>query len=156
MISEELEKWINSVGDDVVSAAQREIAVNRKDSTGTLRNSLFYTRTANGLEFSSTTSYWQFIHEGRRRGGRMPPVDRIVEWMRQKPVRLRDSGGRYLANDESRIRGVAFVIARSIAERGQRPFPFYDNVMNDVVNRRVAELDETLKLELEQLMTTGL
>lgn len=62
-------------------------------------------------------NYGVFINNNRRTkadGARMPPIDIIYEWMNQRGI----------ANDiqrESRRRGIAFVIARSIWENGIPP-----------------------------------
>lgn len=59
-------------------------------------------------------TYGVFVNNGRRQGAPMPPIDVIYEWMQQRGI----------ANDiqrESQRRGIAFVIAKSIAERGIPP-----------------------------------
>jgi hypothetical protein len=59
-------------------------------------------------------TYGVFVNNGRRQGAPMPPIDVIYEWMQQRGI----------ANDiqrESKRRGVAYVIAKSIAERGIPP-----------------------------------
>lgn len=57
--------------------------------------------------------YWYYVENGRK-AGRFPPVDKILEWVRIKPViPYSDSRGR-LPTEES----LAFLISRKIAEQG--------------------------------------
>jgi hypothetical protein len=65
-------------------------------------------------------TYGKFVNNGRRQGAPMPPIDVIYEWMQQRGI----------ANDiqrESKRRGVAYVIAKSIAERGIPPAGGYSS-----------------------------
>ena len=63
-------------------------------------------------------NYGVYVNNGRRQGTTAPPVEVIYEWMRQRGI----------ANDiqrESQRRGIAFVIARSIARNGIPPIGGY-------------------------------
>lgn len=57
--------------------------------------------------------YWYYVENGRG-PGRFPPVSKILEWIRVKPITpYSDSRGR-LPTEES----LAFLISRKIAEQG--------------------------------------
>ena len=57
--------------------------------------------------------YWYYVENGRG-PGRFPPIDKILEWIRVKPViPYTDSRGR-IPTEES----LAFLISRKIAEQG--------------------------------------
>lgn len=57
--------------------------------------------------------YWYYVENGRG-PGRFPPIDKILEWVRIKPViPYSDSRGR-IPTEES----LAFLISRKIAEQG--------------------------------------
>lgn len=57
--------------------------------------------------------YWIFVENGRK-PGRFPPVSKILEWVRCKPViPYSDSRGRLPTEEQ-----LAFLIARKIAEQG--------------------------------------
>ena len=63
--------------------------------------------------FLNLEDYWKYLEDGRA-PGRFPPVDRIREWIRVKPiVPYPDSRGRVPSPDQ-----LAFLIGRSIAENG--------------------------------------
>ena len=57
--------------------------------------------------------YWIFVENGRK-PGRFPPIDKILEWIRIKPVTpYSDNRGRLPTEEQ-----LAFLIARKIAEQG--------------------------------------
>ena len=57
--------------------------------------------------------YWIFVENGRK-PGRFPPIDKILEWVRIKPViPYTDSRGRLPTEEQ-----LAFLIARKIANEG--------------------------------------
>ena len=81
-----------------------------------LLNSVETVVRRNDDEFTVTINledYWYYVENGRK-AGRFPPIDKILEWIRVKPViPYSDSRGR-LPTEES----LAFLISRKIAEQG--------------------------------------
>lgn len=60
--------------------------------------------------------YWYYVENGRG-PGRFPPIDKILEWIRVKPViPYSDSRGRLPTEEQ-----LAFLIARKIANEGTEP-----------------------------------
>lgn len=59
-------------------------------------------------------AYGRFVNNGRRAGSTMPPPSIILQWMKVRNI------GNDLTKEYQR-RGLAFVIARSIAEKGIPP-----------------------------------
>ena len=84
-----------------------------------LLNSVETTVKRNDDEFIVSINleeYWIFVENGRK-PGRFPPVDKILEWIRVKPViPYSDSRGRLPTEEQ-----LAFLIARKIAEQGTEP-----------------------------------
>ena len=57
--------------------------------------------------------YWYYVENGRK-AGRFPPIDKILEWIRIKPITpYSDSRGRLPTEEQ-----LAFLISRKIAEQG--------------------------------------
>ena len=81
-----------------------------------LLNSVETTVKRNDDEFIVSINledYWIFVENGRK-AGRFPPIDKILEWIRVKPViPYSDSSGRLPTEEQ-----LAFLIARKIAEQG--------------------------------------
>lgn len=59
-------------------------------------------------------TYGVYVNNGRRQGAAMPPIDVIYDWMQQRSIAAD-------IQRESQRRGIAFVIAKSIAEKGIPP-----------------------------------
>lgn len=81
-----------------------------------LLNSVKTTVRRNDDEFIVTINlepYWYYVENGRK-AGRFPPIDKILEWIRCKPViPYSDSRGRLPTEEQ-----LAFLIARKIANEG--------------------------------------
>ena len=81
-----------------------------------LLNSVETVVRRNDDEFTVTINledYWIYVENGRK-PGRFPPIDKILEWIRVKPVTpYSDSRGRLPTEEQ-----LAFLIARKIAEQG--------------------------------------
>ena len=81
-----------------------------------LLNSVETTVKRNDDEFVVTIhleDYWIFVENGRG-PGKFPPIDKILEWIRVKPIRpYSDSRGRLPTEEQ-----LAFLISRKIAEQG--------------------------------------
>ena len=81
-----------------------------------LLNSVETVVRRNDDEFTVTINledYWIYVENGRK-AGRFPPVSKILDWIRVKPIRpYSDSRGRLPTEEQ-----LAFLIARKIAEQG--------------------------------------
>ena len=81
-----------------------------------LLNSVETTVKRNDDTFTVTINledYWYYVENGRK-AGRFPPIDKILEWIRVKPIApYSDSRGRLPTEEQ-----LAFLIARKIAEQG--------------------------------------
>lgn len=69
--------------------------------------------------------YWKYV-EGGRRPGKFPPIDKIREWVRVKPVLPRPMANGKLPTENQ----LAFLISRSIAEKGIKPRPLLKESLN--------------------------
>ena len=81
-----------------------------------LLNSVETTVKRNDDEFIVSINledYWYYVENGRG-PGKFPPIDKILEWIRVKPViPYSDSRGRLPTEEQ-----LAFLISRKIAEQG--------------------------------------
>lgn len=101
-----------------------------KNASGDLRQSIqavpnvsiqdgFYTYVL------SMADYYEFVDEGRR-AGKMPPIDSLIKWVRQK-----SAFGGLEVNKSKDVRSVAFGIAKNIAKFGIKPSYFFTDVIED-------------------------
>lgn len=95
---------------------KRKLTEKDINASYTLLNSVETTVKRNDDEFIVTINfepYWYYVENGRG-PGKFPPIDKILSWIRIKPIiPYSDSRGR-IPTEES----LAFLIARKIAEQG--------------------------------------
>ena len=101
--------------------------INTKKST--LSDSLsfnvkVYPSGALEMDFSAV-DYMPFVEEGRL-PGKMPPPSAIAEWIKIKPIRLRDTkSGKFKSKTQANINSAAFAIAMHIKTYGIKPTWFF-------------------------------
>ena len=77
------------------------------------------------LEFGSA-EHFKHVEYGRKKGGKHPPPSVLKEWIKIKPLKLRDlKTGKFLKKTKSNINSAAFLIGRSISEKGIKPRYFF-------------------------------
>ena len=168
---------LQKLGTSVVKEGKGVLRKTKK-SSGTLYNDFDYlvTNTGNSVtlefEFGGAEDYWQFVDEGvkgaggfkgsgRARGqgspfkysAKMPPRRFIDKWIVSKPLKeARDKKGRFIPR-----KSLAFLIQRSIFQRGlertqffSKPFTEQLNKQTDIITEAFADdlelaLDQTLK-----------
>lgn len=91
------------------------------------------------------SKYASVVHEGRRAGSKMPPIEPIQRW-----VHMRGLAGRYSlrtgrrigskASIDSQDRAIAFVIARSIAKKGTPGLKFFEIALRQALPRIEREI----------------
>lgn len=85
---------------------------------GTYRRSFKVAKTESGVSIYNPLLYASVLEEGRRPGGKMPPLDEITRWVIRKG--LVKGRGRGASRDKA-ARAIAYVIARGIARKGMKP-----------------------------------
>lgn len=99
---------------EIQTRARKNITDQKAVDTGRTRSTIRAVFFAGGLvsEIGSDVHHARYIEEGRK-PGRMPPPKALEGWVR-----------RVVKPPAKAVRGVAFVIARAIGERGIEPRPF--------------------------------
>ena len=84
--------------------------------------------------------YWIYVENGRK-AGRFPPIDKILEWVRIKPViPYSDSRGRLPTEEQ-----LAFLISRKIAEQGTEPRRVLAETVSELNNYYLPLLKQSLE-----------
>ena len=144
-------------GDKVIHRARLYLR-KRKNKKGyttntkksTLSNSLnfnvkVYPSGSLEMDFNAV-DYMPYVEEGRK-PGKMPPTSAIVEWIKIKPLKLRDSKtGKFKAKTKANINSAAFGIAMSIKEYGIEPT--YDKMIQLSLYKQLIESKFDKKLDL--------
>mgnify|MGYP003352699205 FL=1 len=84
--------------------------------------------------------YWKYVEEGRRRGGKMPPQQAMLNFIRDRGIKVELSKAKSnkikslkskrikkavkQISVEKKAKSLAFVLGRSIAKKGIKPTHF--------------------------------
>lgn len=123
----ELIKILTQIGNQVKKTYKQDLKNANKIASGKLYNSIGFSikTTDTGIMlFFEAEKYWINIEEGRRVGGKMPPVEVIKRWMIIKNIQPRNGSNN----------STAYLISRSISKRGIKALPFLRNIKVDLDN----------------------
>lgn len=148
---EELIKWTNLqrvLGEFAVELRNRyqdNLIRDNKIATGNLLNSVDYKvqydDRAIWVELH-LEDYYRWVENGRA-PGKFPPPDKIMEWIRIKPIIPDDRGGRLPTEQQ-----LAFLIGRKIAEEGIEPGNQLHNAMDDIYPQFEEKIDEAIAQDI--------
>jgi hypothetical protein len=141
-----LRKSLEELGADVVAEVVSKLLEANKDSTGDLIRSISYQilETSNGLLLNILASdYFKYVDQGRRPGGKQPPPDKILGWVRTKGI----SFGRN--SIDFKPEQIAFLIGRSIQRKGIKPTNIKQKVIDDILNKKEYIIQSGVKLDIQ-------
>ena len=102
----------------------------------------------------SIASYWKYVEYGRK-PGKWPPRDKILEWIKVKPVIPRPNNGAKLPTQEQ----LAFLISRKIGRDGIEPGNQFEEALRLVWSRWEDRISNAISSDLDEqleLVTLGL
>ena len=121
----------------------------RSVATGTLINSLAYRLKIKGADVDITVyakgdakNYYEAVEFGRGKNKKAPPADAILDWIKAKPVVLRDSRGRFTKSTEAQKKAVAFLIAKKIGKEGIPARNTFNEAVSLVIDEFTDKLSE--------------
>lgn len=116
-------------------------------ASGTLEKSLAYRLQIKGKSINISVyakgkaSEYFLARENGRRPGKQPPVSAILDWMRLKPIKLRDKeSGKFKKPTEALKKQVAFLIARKIGRDGIKGWHAFDYAMENIWDEYEAQV----------------
>ena len=167
---------LQKLGNNVVREGKGILKKKKKTTSGnTLFNDFDYLVTNQQdsvtleFEFGGAEDYWQFVDEGvkgvggfkgsgRARGqgspfkfsSKMPPRQPLMQWIKNKPLKGRDKKGRFIKRES-----FAFLIQRSIFQRGLERTQFFSKPLTEQLNKQTDNITEAfaddLEIALEQI-----
>lgn len=81
----------------------------------------------------------EFIDKGRR-SGKFPPTNVLQEWVQKKG----------LATELPRVKQLAFLIGRSIAEKGTSGNHLLDKIFGELLSKYASQLQSALEKDVEE------
>ena len=169
-----LKDLLNLLGADVVERAKSNLKVTQsirypngktykrnRYASGKLYNSLtFKASVAGGKPFikfttkdSATGQYADIVEFGRRAGATPPPIDPIIEWMKVRKIRLRNSKNEFIKYSDEAQRNAAKRIAWAIGRNGTPGILYYTTALQEILDERsdafFQYLNEAISFELD-------
>lgn len=120
-----------------------------KIATGDLMNNVEYIIEKDSRSVSVSLQledYWRFVEEGRS-PGRFPPVDKILDWIRVKPIVPDENNGRLPTENQ-----LAFLIGRKIAEEGIEGTHYLQESQEEVLVEFEDKLSEAVGKDVDRYM----
>ena len=93
----------------------------------------------------SIASYWKYVEYGRK-PGKMPPVSKILEWVRVKPDLPRPRNNAKPPTDAQ----LAFLIARKIGRDGIKPGNQLEEAINIVWINHRRDISDAISADLQE------
>ena len=117
--------------------------------------------------------YWKWVDEGRRPGKR-PPISKIIQWIKDKQLRLDDRGttargykreGTLISQSKKKVLmgkkkvsildATAYKIASKIAKYGTKGTDFLSDAVNDNKDDLVRDMSKALKRDVVRIINTS-
>ena len=95
--------------------------------------------------------YFPYVEEGRQ-PGTMPPTSAIAEWIKIKPIKIRDSKGRFKSKTEANILSSAFGIALNIKNMGIKPTWFFRDAFSIHHKRLPTDLAKSYGSDMAKML----
>ena len=112
----------------------------RLDASKRLRNSLASKvkvraedgRFVKGFVTFKMLDYGQVVDKGRKAGKGISEAGQksVIEWIKKKPLKLRDADGKFVKLTDARLKGMAYVISRNMKKYGKEPTNFFTDAYN--------------------------
>jgi len=149
-------KWIIDVANDMKAEINRLVkhgGGQESELEGSVSPSVTVLSNGNVVVALSMADYWVFVEKGRKAGSKMPPSKPIEDWIKAKGIKVeltvkkntkKRKGITKVQRNlsfENKVKGLAFVMRRSIGKKGIKPRPFFDKVFNQ---SRIDELKNML------------
>lgn len=145
-----LEKAINNFISDFINTYKGLLIRDNKKATGDLIRSIKPIE----IEFSnnkmsgsiSLASYWKYVEYGRR-PGKFPPPNKILDWIKIKPVIPRPVNG--IKPTEKQL---AFLISRKIARDGIKPGNQLEEALNLSWAKNKDNISYAISADLQEMI----
>ena len=149
---ENLDKALNAIGISVASEIKKLAKKDGFDASGDLDKSITYKVEGNTVTVEGN-KYIGAISGGINKK-KFPNVDRIKQWARDRGIQPRNKKGRFVARTDANMNSLAFVIGKSISERGiskrfgYKGSGFLEEMEKNVVKNVTEMIAEAYKLDI--------
>ena len=134
---------------EVKAIYQDNLSTEGKVASGDLLNNINYIieKDDRQIEVSlKLADYWKYVEYGRE-PGKFPPQDKIMEWIKVKPVLPRQINGKLPTPEQ-----LSFLIGRKIAEEGIEPTNILEHSIETVNNRFEQKIMDAINDDISNMV----
>lgn len=142
-------KQFKAIAQEFVKQYKQQLENFDANATGTLSRTATASVEVNGpliTLYAELAPEWKWVENGRKPGGKFPPKQAILNWMKVRNILPR--GPKPISVDS-----LAFLIQRKIAVKGITPRPALHNAAEEIVDEFVNEVyrqfDALLQADIE-------
>lgn len=144
---ENLIEVLDEYGRAVKDMYQENLVYDNAVASGELLNSVKYIFQHNQSSFEVSLSlldYWKYLENGRK-AGKFPPINKILDWIRVKPVIPRPYNGKLPTEEQ-----LAFLISRKIALEGTKPRDILKLTLDEINEEYFVKISDALAKDVEE------
>ena len=148
-MNDNLKIALDELGVDFIKELTNQLLAADKKATGKLINSLKYKVVEvldNLLLTISAEPYLKWIDEGRK-PGKMPPSKVFIKWIDARGIIFRNENGKIIKKENT-----AFLIARSIGEKGIKPTNVIRKTIDKIYSTKTQLLEKAAAKDIEALI----
>lgn len=143
------------LGRELTKEIRTQLILNNKKATGKLIKSIDYRiivnesqRLVRSLEIAIVAEdYLKYVNDGRRKGAKMPPPNKLDKWIVAKGIAPRDKKGKLLPR-----KSLQFLIARGIQKNGIKPTNIINNSIEAVFKKNQKKLEAAAVESLKEFV----
>ena len=140
-----VEEWAVKVQQNAIDVVDSTIDYSggqSSDLSGTIETNVEVTGQAQVRFTLSMADYYKFIENGRKPNSKMPPSTKLIDFIKKRNIRPEMpktlKGKKRSLSYESRVKSLAFIIARSIGKKGIKPRPFVSKIVTPELKQELA------------------
>lgn len=141
---------LNKYGQLLVEEYKSRLDSENITASSNLKNSVKYILNVNDADIElnlSLAHYWKYVDNGRK-AGKWPPIDKIIEWIKVKPIIPDNRFGRLPTEKQ-----LAYLIGRKIYEKGIEPKHTLHNSINDIMDTIfMDELEAAITQDIDEMV----
>lgn len=142
-------KQFKAIANEFIKEYKQQLENFDANATGTLSRTATASVEVNGpliTLYTELAPEWKWVENGRKPGGKFPPRQAILDWMKVRNILPR--GPRPISQES-----LAFLIQRKIAVEGIKPRPALHNAAEEIVDEFINEVyrqfDAILQADIE-------
>ena len=136
-----LSKQLEALGRTYVQELTNQLKIEGKEASGSLIKSLQYRVDQNyktPILSILANDYLTYVDQGRRPGAKMPPSNQLLDWVKERGIKIKgQTDGQ-----------TAFVIARSIGIKGIKPTNVIDKTTQIVMDKELKNVAEASRQDV--------